>query len=263
MFTGKKIAKEVKYWLEEFQQTVNKAAGNQYLQFTAEIWTTKKNSPIPTKEEIFQILTNNGFPFLDMEMSWSLERYLQLSVFRKRGHQLKYVSREITHTPGTLCAIPSELLNRLAKLTSQKPSLHNEGVYKIYPDHSNALRKAGLAHYNYPKMGDLWSKQDENVDMEKEPDVNKKENRNVYFCVGYSRYFYTSIHRVINRLKKCFNLSWIRIKMSYHRFNNLVELLNGHLGAKIGRGSFTKTEQIDNATVIFHISNSTKLLNLW
>ena len=37
---GKKIAKEIKHLLEYFQKTVNIAAGNQYLQYTAEIWTT-------------------------------------------------------------------------------------------------------------------------------------------------------------------------------------------------------------------------------
>ena len=41
VFTGKKSAKKVKYWIEEFQKTANKAAGNQHLQFTAEIWTTE------------------------------------------------------------------------------------------------------------------------------------------------------------------------------------------------------------------------------
>ena len=56
----------------------------------------------------------------------------------------------------------------------------------------------------------------------------------------YSRYFSTSIHRVIDRLKKSFNLSWMRVKMSYHRFNNLAELLNRDLAAKIGRGIFSK-----------------------
>ena len=68
-------------------------------------------------------------------------------------------------------------------------------MYYIYyilynnPDHAISIRKAGLAPSNFPTMGDLWSKQDETVDMEKEPDVNKKKNRNVYFCVAYSRYF--------------------------------------------------------------------------
>ena len=45
--------------------------------------------------------------------------------------------------------------------------------------------------------------QDEKLDIEneKEPDVNKRKNRNVYFRVSYSRFFSTSIHRVINGLK--------------------------------------------------------------
>ena len=40
------------------------------------------------------------------------------------------------------------------------------------------------------------------IKNEKEPEVNKKKNRNVYFCVAHSRYFSTSIHRVIDKLKK-------------------------------------------------------------
>ena len=35
VFKGKKKESEIKDWLEEFQQTVNTAAGNQHLKFTA------------------------------------------------------------------------------------------------------------------------------------------------------------------------------------------------------------------------------------
>ena len=122
-------------------------------------------------------------------------------MFRKKVQQLKYVVKESTHTPGTLREIPSGVMNRLTKLTSRNPSIHSEAVYKIYPDHVNALRKAGLAPPNFPTMGDLWSKQDEKVDMEKERDVSKKKNINVYLCVTYSRYFPLYIHSVINRRK--------------------------------------------------------------
>ena len=58
MFTGKKSAIEVKDWLEEFQQTVNKSAGNQHLKLAAEIWTTEDNPPTPTNEERVPIVTN-------------------------------------------------------------------------------------------------------------------------------------------------------------------------------------------------------------
>ena len=74
----------------------------------------------------------------------------------------------------------------------------------------------------------------------KERDVNVKKYRNVYFCVAYSRDFSSAIHRVIDRLKSSFNLTWIRVRMSYHIFNNLATLLNGDLAAKIGWGIFSK-----------------------
>ena len=45
-----------------------------------------------------------------------------------------------------------------------------------HPEHANALRQAGLAPPNLPTMGDLWSKQDKKVDIEKEPDVNVARN---------------------------------------------------------------------------------------
>ena len=73
VFKGKNKASEIKYWLEEFQQTVNTAAGNQHLKFTAEIWTDGANSPTPENEDRVQIVTNDKFPFLDMKMSWSPE----------------------------------------------------------------------------------------------------------------------------------------------------------------------------------------------
>ena len=128
---------------------------------------TKENSPNPVKKGIFQIVTNDELPFLDMKMSWSPEGDLQFSMFREKGQQLKYVRKYSTHTPGTLRAIPSGVLNRLAKIASQKPYIHSEGEDKIYPNHTNALRKTGLAPSNFVKMGDLWSKQDEKVDIEK------------------------------------------------------------------------------------------------
>ena len=49
IFKVKKKACAMKDWLEEFQQTVDIAAGNQHLKFTAEIWTDGANSPTPEK----------------------------------------------------------------------------------------------------------------------------------------------------------------------------------------------------------------------
>ena len=95
-----------------------------------------------------------------MNMNWSPKGDLQFGVFRKKG-------KESNQKPGTFHSIPLGVLNRLAKLTSRKPFIRSEGVDKIYPDHTNDLRKAGLAPPNFLKMGDLWSKQDEKMDIEK------------------------------------------------------------------------------------------------
>ena len=117
------------------------------------------------------------------------EEDLQFRVFIKKVQSLKYVGKDSTHTPGTLRAIPSRVLNRLAKLTSRKPSIRAEAVDTIYTAHTNALRKAGLVPPVFTTMGELWEKQDEKVEKNQERYVSVKIKRNVYFCVAYSRYF--------------------------------------------------------------------------
>ena len=96
-----------------------------------------------------------------MKMSWSPEGDLQFGLFSKKVQKLKYVRKESTHTPGNIRGIPSGVLNLLAKLTSRKLSINSDGLNKIYPNHVNALCKTGLAPPNFPKMGNLWSKQAE------------------------------------------------------------------------------------------------------
>ena len=65
----KKSTKEIIYWLVEFHQTVNKASGNQYLQFNAEILTKDKELTPSAKKDKVQILANEELPFLDMKIS--------------------------------------------------------------------------------------------------------------------------------------------------------------------------------------------------
>ena len=54
VFRVKKSVKEIKYWLEEFQQTVNRSVGNQQLQFNADICTTDANTPSLQERTIFK-----------------------------------------------------------------------------------------------------------------------------------------------------------------------------------------------------------------
>ena len=125
--------------------------------------------------------------------------------------------------------------------TVLKEAVHRSGSGGLdLPAHGNPLRKGGLVPSVFAIMGELWERQGEKLEKNKEWDISKKKNRNVYFCVAYSRYLFTAIHRMNNRLKKLFNLIWWRVRMSYHRYNNLVDLLNGDLAAKIGRNIFFK-----------------------
>ena len=111
---------------------LNKEAGNQNLHFAAEIWKCDSNIPPSKKKEDVQTCTSDGFPFLYTNMTWYPKGDIQFGIFGKKGQTLKYVRKCSTHTPGTLYAIPSGVLKRLAKLTSQNPDLHYKLVESIY-----------------------------------------------------------------------------------------------------------------------------------
>ena len=98
LFIGKRITKKVKDWLNNFQQTVNKAAENQHLQFTTEIWTTENNSPTPSKKERVKIVTNNEFPFLDMKLVCRQRGTCNLACLGKKDkYWSKLVQKLLTH----------------------------------------------------------------------------------------------------------------------------------------------------------------------
>ena len=153
MLKGKNSVQEISDWLAEFQQIVNKVAGNQNLQFTIEIWINDDNLPHSAKKDRVQIVENDEFPSLDMKMSWSPEGGIQFGIFRKNGHKLKYVSMGNTHTPGNIHIITSGVLNRLPKIISPKTYLNSKKVDNIYPDHANTLCKVGLATPIFPIIG--------------------------------------------------------------------------------------------------------------
>ena len=105
----------------------------------------QKNEPLPsTKKEKFQIVANDKFYLLFMEMSCSHEGDLEFGVFWKKGQEFNYVVRGITHTPCALRVIALGVLNRLAKLTSRKLIFYFKRVGNFYLNHVNDLHKVGL-----------------------------------------------------------------------------------------------------------------------
>jgi hypothetical protein len=65
---------------------------------------------------------------------------------------------------------------------------------------------------------------------------DKQRNRSVYFCIGYSKLWKVLIHTIIKKLRNKFDLKWLRISMSYHRFLNMREMLQGDLSKKLIKG---------------------------
>ena len=113
VFKSKKKIQGIKDWLKYFQQTVDKAAGNQHLQFTAEIWTNNKNLPPSDKKDRSQIYPDDGLTVLDMNIRCYLEGDAQFERFSNKEKLLKYIRKGSTHKTGTLRAISSVLLNFL------------------------------------------------------------------------------------------------------------------------------------------------------
>ena len=81
---GNNSIQEIKYWLVDFHQTVDKAAGNQYLQFSAEIYMNDKNPPPSAKKDKVKIMTNKKFHFLDMKTAGTLRGTCNLEYLGKR-----------------------------------------------------------------------------------------------------------------------------------------------------------------------------------
>ena len=64
----KKRVQEIKYCLAEFQRILDKAEGNQHLQFTVEVWKNDMNLPPSANKGEVQIVANDEFPFLYMKI---------------------------------------------------------------------------------------------------------------------------------------------------------------------------------------------------
>ncbi len=129
------------------------------------------------------------------------------------------------------------VFGRLASLTS----LTNESRYKsikdLYPRHFEALNHAGLAPKYVPSLQEVLNSKD-GKEKRKEDKVerDRQRNRSVYFCIGYSKLWKEPIHKLIKQLRNRFDLGWLRVSMSYHRFPNLRDLFQSDLTSTIIEG---------------------------
>ena len=107
-------------------------------------------------------------------------------------------------------------------------------IKERYPDHANALARAGICMKNFPNLKEFWDNADEREKKKKEKRKMKRGGKhNAYFCIGFSQLWREKIHSVIKKLRKYHDLKWLRVRMSYNIFPNIGEILQGDLVGKL------------------------------
>ncbi len=248
VFTNKRSSTEILKWLDQFQENVNKICGNEFLQFTAVLWSDDKND-VPSKCKRVTIESKNAFPFLDAELYWNSKQELNFRVHLKENQQLKYVNEGSAHTSACLKSIATGVCGRLSSLTSTTDENLDKNLEEIYPEHFEALRHSNLVKDEVPTLR-------QHLEVLRERKANKPSNeilkrrerdrkRAVYFCIGYSDFWTVPVLRVIQELRKKHNLLWMRVKMSYHRFSNMREILQTDLNSKLNADVLSQDFQPD------------------
>ena len=123
IFDGIKTKREIDTWLGLFQEKVNEIAECECLQFTKEVWGIEDDKTIINKT--LTIISDEVFPYLDMEMFWNPRGELRFQIHLKPNQKLQYLNSDSTHLPSTLKAIPVGVLQRLSKLTFASKKLDN------------------------------------------------------------------------------------------------------------------------------------------
>ena len=100
------------------------------------------------------VCTNDSFPYLDMEFYWSDDNLL-FQVHMKPNQQVKYLNQGSTHRKDVFKAIPSGVMGRLAKLTSQTEENGDVRIDILYPEHATALSMSDLSPTPYPTLWEL------------------------------------------------------------------------------------------------------------
>ena len=234
VFHGKRSISEIHKWWRGLQNEINDIADGTYFQVTMVVWHP---GGVDTTIEGVSICTTQSFPYLDMELSWSNLGALTFRVHLKPNQRLKYLNRGSTHTKAVFASIPHGVLGRLARLTSVTDDSKHIPLNHLYPQHAQALRQARIAPDRYPTLQEMVAESNPLSSRSgKRHAYNKR--RQVYFCLGVSGWHSEPVHVILKRLRNQFNLKWLRISMSYHRFANLRQMYQRDKENKLMNGIF-------------------------
>ena len=152
---------------------MNNLADSKFLEFTVEVWGNDRDDG--RKYKAVGTTNKDYFPFLDMEMYWSLEGNLQFRVHLKENQVLKYLNRGSMHTNACFAAIPTGVMKSLASLTTRTKESELMQMDELYPEHAKALKKANLAPDIFPTLGKILNNQQ--IDLAVNNMKGKKNNQ--------------------------------------------------------------------------------------
>jgi len=142
-------------------------------------------------------------------------------------------------TPKHASKLSLQESTRLSKLTTITETNKNLPLDKIYPQHFQALQHAGLVTKKVPALTEqLLHNEEAKAAKQAKDNSNNERNRRktTYFCMGHSNIWSKPVHSIIKSIKDKFNLQWLRVSMSCHRFTNLREVFQGDRSRKLTVG---------------------------
>jgi hypothetical protein len=109
-------------------------------------------------------------------------------------------------------------------LTSATAANLGRPMHQLYPEYAKSLQCAGLSSSRLPTLRQVIDCRSGSQGRSRSRSATK--SRAVFYCLGFSKFWKTPIHVILRRLRNKHNLLWLRVSMSYHRFNNLRSCLS-------------------------------------
>ena len=133
------------------------------------------------------------------------------------------------------------------------PDNENVTIDKLYPGHTKALKIAGLitSSFKFPTSKDSL----ETIKKSTQAKVKKKSTpeqiakyakksrdaeRKTWFCIGYSKFWGVPAGKRLKKLCKDYDISWLRVNISYSTFQNLGQKFNADANKKMMDGIYAQ-----------------------
>ena len=220
IFNGKKTKATMIKWLSKFQKEVNKLCGTDILQWTKMTRQLNLRELLSTRKIVYPTSIWNcfGMTMVSLTSGSTWRKTKPSSIWTKEVHTKRRVSKQP----------PWEYSTAWPSCNSLNMNLTMDVIYLI---HTKALSDASLTSM-FPTIQECLSSSERTDDTTLET-KREARSRQTYFCLDVSDFWSVPVHTVLKSLSDKFNLSWLWISMSYHRFSNLRDLFQADLSKKL------------------------------